>query len=145
MSNVNIDKRIFDYNWLLERALKSLPSKPVEHRKRFEIPTVKISIAGSETVILNFRQICNVLRREPKHLLRFILRELSVAGTIKEGKAIIHKPVSEAKLNQIIRRYTQLYVICPVCGSPDTILVKEKRIQLIKCEACGATSAVAVR
>jgi translation initiation factor 2 subunit 2 len=35
-------------------------------------------------------------------------------------------------------------VLCPVCGSPDTHLEKEKRMWFMVCEACGARSVAKV-
>src|SRR5439155_25684547 len=37
-----------------------------------------------------------------------------------------------------IKAYIDSYVICSECGRPDTHLVKEDRIQMLECEACGA-------
>ncbi|HDM92466.1 MAG TPA: translation initiation factor IF-2 subunit beta, partial [Candidatus Korarchaeota archaeon] len=38
--------------------------------------------------------------------------------------------------------FIERYVICPICGRPDTKLVKVKRTLMQKCMACGAETPV---
>ena len=45
-------------------------------------------------------------------------------------------------INQKIEKYVKNYVICPVCGKPDTKLIKVDRVLVMKCMACGAVSPV---
>jgi translation initiation factor 2 subunit 2 len=42
----------------------------------------------------------------------------------------------------LIDRYIKDYVICPVCGSPDTRTEKNKKLGFLLCEACGARSSI---
>ncbi|MGN6709039.1 MAG: hypothetical protein ACTHKF_06800 [Candidatus Nitrosocosmicus sp.] len=42
----------------------------------------------------------------------------------------------------MIDRYIKDYVICPVCGSPDTRTEKIKKLGFMICEACGARSSI---
>ena len=51
------------YEQLLEKAYKEV--KPVETGSRFEIPKVK-GHEGTKTIITNFLQICDILRRDKK-------------------------------------------------------------------------------
>ena len=37
----------------------------------------------------------------------------------------------------IIKSYIEDYVICSECGKPDTRLVKDDRVMLLRCDACG--------
>jgi translation initiation factor 2 subunit 2 len=37
----------------------------------------------------------------------------------------------------MIRNYVEDYVICSECGRPDTRLVKDGRIPVLRCDACG--------
>ena len=37
------------------------------------------------------------------------------------------------------------YVVCTECGRPDTKIVKEDRVMVLECEACGARRPIAVR
>ena len=38
----------------------------------------------------------------------------------------------------IIKSYVEDYVICSECGKPDTRLVKDDRVMLLRCDACGS-------
>ena len=79
-----------DYEKLLERAESKIPKKILQ-KERFEIPLVKGHIEGSKTIITNFIQITSVLRREPQHLLKYLLRELAAPGNIDGQRLILGK------------------------------------------------------
>ena len=42
--------------------------------------------------------------------------------------------------NERIEDYVDKYVICHECNRPDTRIIREGRIFLLKCAACGATA-----
>jgi len=132
---------IYNYNLLLERAFKELPEKRT-HRGRFEIPRAEILIIGRKVIIQNFMEICDILNRDPKHLLKYLLKELGAPGYLEGRMAIVHGEHRKRTIDAIIERYVKNYVICPVCGEPDTVLVKEKRMFYLQCQACGAKSSV---
>ena len=127
-----------EYEKMLEKARKQLPESVLK-TERFEIPKVKGHIQGNRTIISNFNQIASVLRREPEHLLKFVLKELAAPGEIKKtGVLIIGRKVSAVNVNEKIQKYANEFVICPECKKPDTKLIKEDKILSIKCLACGA-------
>ncbi|HIH71333.1 MAG TPA: translation initiation factor IF-2 subunit beta, partial [Methanothermobacter thermautotrophicus] len=41
-------------------------------------------------------------------------------------------------INERIEDYVNKFVICHECNRPDTRIIREGRISLLKCEACGA-------
>ena len=127
-----------DYKKLLEEARKELPEH-VFQKERFEMPKVKGHIQGSRTVISNFLQIANDLRRDPNHMLKFVLRELATPGEIKKsGSVIVGSKVPASRINEKIKQYANSYVFCYECGKPDTKIEKEGDFSFLKCAACGA-------
>lgn len=129
------------YLTLLDRALSIAP-KTREKGERFTLPEVSSSIVGSRTIIDNFREISDRLNRDPKHLLRFFARELATAALISDPRAIFQGRFGHTTLKNLVERYVRDFVICPVCGRPDTTIEKRKRLSFLLCEACGATSSV---
>ena len=126
-----------DYKKLLEEARKELPEH-VFQKERFEMPKVKGHIQGSRTVISNFLQIANDLRRDADHMLKFVLRELATPGEIKKsGSVIVGSKVPASRINDKIKQYANTYVFCYECGKPDTKIEKEGNLSFIKCTACG--------
>ncbi|MCK5671550.1 translation initiation factor IF-2 subunit beta, partial [Candidatus Bathyarchaeota archaeon] len=45
-------------------------------------------------------------------------------------------------IRNLIEIYTNKYVLCPVCGRPDTNVVRDKRLSFLQCDACGARSSI---
>ncbi len=126
-----------DYEKLLERAESKIPKKMTEDT-RFEIPKVKGHIEGSKTIVTNFGQITSTLRREPSHLLKYLLRELATPGNIDGQRLILGKKISSGVINEKIEKYASEFVICKDCKKPDSQLLKEGRVLMLKCMACGA-------
>jgi translation initiation factor 2 subunit 2 len=132
-----------EYEKSLDRLYSKLP-KTVSKGKRFEIPKPLSSISGSRTFISNFKQLCTVMGRDQQHLLKFLAKEMATAGTIEGEQAIFQGKFDENLIKHLIDNYAQQYVMCPVCHSPDTKIVKEERFRFLVCEACGAKSSVRV-
>lgn len=126
-----------DYENLLERAIDQLPPEVFES-KRFSVPKAYSVIQGNRTFIQNFREIADALNRDPQHLLKFLLRELGTAGNLEGGRAIMQGKFTHYLINERIDDYVQKFVMCHECNRPDTRIIREDRIFILKCEACGA-------
>lgn len=128
---------IYDYESLLKRARDAIP--PVIYSgERFQLPQAEIAIEGKNTIFRNFGEFCEKLDRDPQHFSKFLFRELGTAGQIQGERLIFKGKVSLSDINDRINQYIKTYVLCYECGSPDTILKKEDRIEILVCKACGA-------
>ena len=125
------------YEELLNKAFEKLPDVK-ETDERFEIPNIESDIEGTQTTVRNFVQIADKLRREPKHMLKFFTKELAAPGSIKGKMAMFQTKAPRKKIQQKLETYVREYVMCKECHRPDTKLVKENRITILVCEACGA-------
>ncbi len=134
----------FDYDVLLERAKKKLPHT-LESHDRFQVPEPDVMIEGKTTVIRNFGEIISTLRREPDHLLGYLLRELGTAGTLEGQRVVFKGKVATAAIADRIRNYVDEYVLCSECSRPDTKIVKDGRVLILTCETCGAHRPVHVK
>lgn len=130
------------YEELLRRGMKRIPEK-MEGRERFEMPKMRVSIAGSRSVMTNFSEVSATLRREPEHLMKFLLKELATKGSMVGTKLEVQGNFSEDMVNRKLELYVKNYVACPECGKHDTKLVKDRGFMFIKCEVCGARHAAA--
>jgi len=130
------------YKELLEKAFSKMPEKTQVGSERFEIPKATSRIQGSKTIIDNFMQIVSSLRREPKHLLKFLSRELAAPAQLIERKLILVGKIGGERINQKIEAYAKEFVLCKECGKPDTELVKKQRFLFVHCLACGAEHSV---
>ncbi len=126
-----------NYEEMLKKGRKEIP-KSVLEVDRFVIPKIRGHIQGNKTVLSNFFQIADTLGREPDFFLKYILKELGTPGETKKPLVILGRKVSASRINEKINEFAKKYVICNVCGKPETKLTKKNRIQFIKCNACGA-------
>jgi translation initiation factor 2 subunit 2 len=131
------DVRMVDaYEALLKKAYSNL-TEPTESTERFTVPEAKVYIEGKTTVLENFAEIADVVRRDKDHLMKYLLSELGTAGKIDGSRAIFNGKFEPSLINGLIKSYVEDYVICSECGKPDTRLVKDDRFLLLRCDACG--------
>lgn len=133
-----------DYFALLDRAKEQLPEVAESH-ERFVIPELEIFQEGKITVIRNFIDVTDTLRRDPQHVLQFLLRELGTPGNLEGRRVVLKSKISSGHITEKIQTYTDTFVICSECGRPDTKMIKEGRTLVLECEACGAHRPVNVR
>ena len=130
-----------NYEEMLKDAYEKV--KPIQSKvERFEIPKVEGMVEGNKTIITNFKQICDCLRRKCEHLAKFLQRELASPGTIEGDRLILIKKVPSSRINEKIQEYVKEFVICKECGKPDTTLIKQDEFMFVHCLACGAKHSV---
>ncbi|MGC8662559.1 MAG: translation initiation factor IF-2 subunit beta [Candidatus Micrarchaeia archaeon] len=128
----------YSYDELLDRAFAQLPSLSEENID-FKIPIADSIIQGNKSIIRNFSQIADAARRNAKEMARYMSKELAAPASVEEGRLIISKKVRSEEINEKIKKYFQLYVICKECYKPDTRFESvERGFVNIVCEACGA-------
>lgn len=130
-----------DYKAMLDMAYKELPVL-TSYVDRFAVPRANIALQGRKTVIINFKEIADQLRREPDHLLKYLTGEMATLANFDGTRALFQGKHNAESIRGLIDAYAKKYVICPVCGRPDTQLIKEKRLWFLQCEACGARSSI---
>ena len=126
-----------DYEQLLKRAEEKI-SKELTAEGRFNIPAASVLVQGNNTIVANFSDIAGTLGRDPKHLLKFLSKQLAVPGSFDGIRANFLGKFTQGQLDSKIKLYAREYVFCPVCGKPDTKLTEEEGVIKMKCEACGS-------
>jgi translation initiation factor 2 subunit 2 len=127
----------FDYNDLLKKAKNSIETGRVSE-DRFKLPEAEIFYEGNTTVIRNFDKISDAVNREPDQILKYLLGGLGTAGEREGGRVVFQGKIPAHTVQEKLKEYINIYVICSECGKPDTHLVKKGRTSMVRCDACGA-------
>ena len=125
------------YDQLLARAKQALP-QALSSGERFNVPAPDIVVEGKTSILRNFEDIVQAIRRDPNMVLTYLLRELGTAGTLDGRRVVFKSKVTSQQVEDRVKSYVEAYVLCQECGRPDTRLVKEDRIAMRECDACGA-------
>ena len=131
------DKEFEEYEALLDKAYEQLPDRVFESI-RFKIPKGYSVIQGNRTIIKNFGDVSSTLNRDSQHVLKYLLRELGTSGNVEGNRAILQGKFTHYVINDRIKEYVDNFVICHECNRPDTVIIREDRIDMLKCSACGA-------
>ncbi len=137
-------KSPFEYSKLLERARQDLPEE-LSQQSRWSLPQADVLYEGRTTIIRNWREIYDALRRDYQHVLSYLLRELGTAGDGDQDRVVFTAKLPISAVQERLQQYVDMYVMCEECHRPDTHLTKDGRVTLIKCEACGAHKPVKAR
>ena len=129
---------MLSYEELLERAFRELPKRKVVKSERFEIPKVSVQREGNRTIFRNFSQVAKAINRDEEHLFKYLVRSLGTAGFLEAGRLVLQGKFTPEDVQKEIDDYVRRYVICRECGAPDTELIREERVLMIRCQACGA-------
>lgn len=130
-----------EYEKMLEEALSKLSGES-KLDVRLEIPKPEVIISGNRTFINNFGEIANIIRRKPEHMLKFLSKELASPAHIEGGRAIFQGKLYANLIEKKLESYYKEFLYCPECKKPDTQIIKQDRISILKCEACGAKTPI---
>mgnify|MGYP006298518575 CR=1 FL=1 len=127
----------FDYKSLLKKAKESIETEQVSE-DRFKLPEAEIFYEGNTTVIRNFDKISDAVNREADQILKYLLGGLGTAGERDGSRVVFQGKIPANSVQEKLKDYINIYVICSECGKPDTHLVKKGRTSMVRCDACGA-------
>ena len=126
-----------DYEALLDKAYSELPDV-VKEEVRFKIPEVASIVQGRVTAITNLGELSKQINREVGMLAKFFFSELGTSGEYDSQRLTMKGAFRPLQLQEKFENFVSQYVLCPECKRPDTIILHERRIHLLKCEACGS-------
>ena len=129
------------YEELLVKAYHTIPQKALSH-ERFEIPRAESFIQGSKTIVKGFNILIKDMRRDKKHFLKYLTKETAAPITEGTNQLLINGKIGAIQLNKLIESYFNQFVLCPECKKPDTKVISQDGVHLLKCEACGAIKPV---
>jgi len=115
---------------------------------RYKMPAVYGKIEGSgngiKTNIPNIYDVGLALHRNPGEVNKFFGCELGAQTTYNEDtdRAIVNGAHTDDTLQKLIRRYVDLFVLCPNCNLPETDYKIKSEIVYHRCKACGAKEMV---
>jgi translation initiation factor 2 subunit 2 len=132
-----------DYDRLLDRARSQVPEDAFKKSgERFKVPEVQLIVQGNRSIWQNFTDIVNILNRPGKEVLKFVSGQLGTAGSIEGSSALFNGKFNDEQVADVLNRYIESYVICPVCTRPDTDITKEGNAYYLACTACGARTSI---
>jgi translation initiation factor 2 subunit 2 len=117
-----------DYQELLKRARANIS---VQETKRFEMPVASSSVVGRQTAVRNFFDVAKNLRREPKHLAKYLSKELAVPGEIRGAELFLQGKFPSSMINKRVEDYAKEFVLCHECGKPDTVMQTSDRFEFV--------------
>ena len=138
-------------NWttedLINRAYIQLKK---EQKQKKTFIKLEISNHNRKSYITNFIEFSESINREPEHIRKFLSKDMNVdVSFTKEDN--FNDDISGLKFNNMfkslqimnsITNYMKQYVLCELCKSGLTEIIKIDRINYLKCNGCKANKAI---
>jgi len=110
---------------------------------RYKRPKIQGKIEGRgngiKTVLTNIGEISLLLHRDVDEIVKFYGFELGTQTKQKHEHFIINGAHNDSCLEELLEKYVEKFVLCPVCHLPETdysIKVKSGLVRH-KCKACS--------
>ncbi len=99
---------------------------------------------GQKTVILNLKDVSDSLDRPLEILVKYFGIELCSQSRheSESDRVVINGNHTPAQLQTVVNTFIDMYVLCPNCGLPETVMTLKKEVVGHKCKSCGAKEAV---
>lgn len=131
----------YDYEALLSKGKSQLPEKLMA-TERFEMPKLTSAVIGNRTKVFGLDAAAKTVRRDMQHILKYLSKELATQANAEGNAMMFTGKFSNAQITKKFEEYVNEFVLCHECKKPDTSLIKNDRIFIMKCEACGARKTV---
>jgi len=101
----------YSYDELLTRVFTIMheknPSLSTGESKRIQMKPPNVTRAGTKkTAFINFAEICRLLKRQPKHVMQFLMAELGTSGSVDGSNQLIIKGRFQQKhFETVLRKY----------------------------------------
>ena len=107
-----------DYEAMLKKGLHELPKKRASE-ERFAVPKAITEKAGRRTIITNIFEIASTLRRDPNHVIKYLLKELATKGEIVGQRLFILGVFTSDLINKKLEHYVNATrcINCLCCAS----------------------------
>jgi translation initiation factor 2 beta subunit (eIF-2beta)/eIF-5 len=103
------------------------------------LPKIDVDINTTRLHWKNVKEYLKVIKRHPDHFLKFLRNELPgksinwFSGSKSDGLIFLGKFQKQQYIITLIKKYIDVYVICPSCKLADTMMNKEE----FHCNDCG--------
>lgn len=126
-------------DFLLDRIYGNLS---IDTNKKLNLERPKTSVENKRTLISNFLILVNNLNRDSNDLMTFFKQELSTDDITLSASGVlsIKGMYKQSNIETIMKNYIGKYVMCPVCKSFNTEIIKENKIRYIQCACKSKTS-----
>ncbi|MGC8581139.1 MAG: translation initiation factor IF-2 subunit beta [Thermoplasmata archaeon] len=126
-----------DYEALLKRAKSNLKID-ITSQDRFVLPKLDIISEGKNTIVRNFGDFTDKVRRNKEEVVVYLQKELGAACLLEDKRLVIKSRIYPNQIIDKLNDYVDMYVICHECNRPDTNIKKVGKVLMLVCEACGA-------
>lgn len=127
-------------------------NKTEQVNKGIDMRAPDIDKKANKTIWKNFKGWLKDIRRNPDQVIEFIdstseFPVTTVTAKIRDGISFNSKGINQQYIINIMKKYTDKFVVCPQCNSCKTRLSKHalSHTWTMKCKFCSSESIVSLK
>ncbi|PWA46692.1 hypothetical protein CTI12_AA506040 [Artemisia annua] len=106
-----------------------------ENERRAMSPPRVLREGTKKSVVVNFKDLCERMHRQPEHVMSYLLAELNSTGSLDgHQRFVVNGKLAPKTIEGILKQYVDNYVICEYCKNPNTVLSKQDNKLVVNCE-----------
>ena len=133
-----------DYAKLLDRIFCSTRNNSTRKKTHLDPPIIE-RVGTKKVIWKNFNETANTIKRDPDHIFKYFLVELSTTGSIDLNKRFLIKGIfNRQNIEKILLEYIKKYVTCNTCKGVNSVITRHvsSRIDMLHCNSCNAERSV---
>lgn len=147
-NDINLDNKKFSFDY--ETMLDNFDFKKKIKNTIMNYRSVIISRKARRIIVENMYEILSDLHdlhcpnfNYKNNFIKFFENEINKSCRFNgENHFIMSGKFKTAQIQNLIDKYVKKYVLCPICNSENTILVKENKLIKIKCNKCTSENSI---
>jgi translation initiation factor 2 subunit 2 len=134
----------YSLNELLDRCYTEIDNiKNNNNSNKLLLIKPDVVFMNKKTYVRNFYQICSRMKKTDQEIKTFFEIELKTDITIDSNKMlIISGRFNQLGVENIFSKYVEQFMKCSECSSSNTEIIKENRINFMKCNSCFAKKSI---
>ena len=131
-----------DFDQMLDNVYVEL--EKTYEKKKLVISKPEIDTSTTNTYWRNIKKILRQINRNPDHFVDYLNKEIGnvnwLSNSKSDGLVIIGK-YRKDKINELLKKYLNNYVVCNSCKTSNSSLVKDSNIKKYKfiCKNCKSS------
>lgn len=109
---------------------------------RYKMPALQIINSRGKTVIKNLDDVAKSLQRDPNEILKMFAFKRGTSPIIRKSGYALNGKFELSDLKSDLDQYIDAFILCKVCGNPETDYEKSNKRFVLKCRACAGVSKV---
>lgn len=109
---------------------------------RYKMDKLDLKIIKNKTTITNIDKVAKDLDRSPQIIVDYFKKQFGISIMYSKKVAVCSKVLTVNELEKKLFEFIESNVLCKKCKNPETVIVQNKKKEIMTCKSCSAESTI---